>query len=174
MRFVLGILTALAVLIGVPGIASAAPQDVHVVTYDAGRSAEFRQAVDQGAQIWNDSVKNVRFEPANGGSADVVVLADDGWPRTQPDDLGKGTVWMGREAVNEGHDVTRIAAHELGHILGLPDHRTGDCAELMSGASAGPSCKKAKPNAQEIAQVEQNFAGGARLQPRLVREVALR
>ncbi|MEK8105894.1 snapalysin family zinc-dependent metalloprotease [Micromonospora sp. M12] len=43
---------------------------------------------------------------------------------------------MGRTAVNQGYDRTRIATHEVGHILGLPDRRTGLCTDLMSGSSA--------------------------------------
>ncbi|QUH00521.1 snapalysin family zinc-dependent metalloprotease [Saccharopolyspora erythraea] len=172
-RPVASVLLAFAVLLGFPLSASAAaPQNVHVVTYDAGGAQEFVDAVNQGAQVWNDNVKNVRLEPANGGAADLTVLADDGWPRAQVEGLGQGTIWMGRQAVNEGHDVIRIAAHEIGHILGLPDNRTGVCADLMSGASAGPDCDNAKPNPDEIAEVEQNFAGGAVIPRRLYLETA--
>lgn len=154
-----GLALALLVLVGAPlPSALAAADNVRVVTYDASRAEEFQDAVDQGAQVWNDHVTNVRFEPAEGTDADLVVLADDGWPRAQPDGLGAGTVWMGRQAMDEGHDVLRVAAHELGHILGLPDRRTGVCGELMSGASAGTDCANSTPNAVEIDEVEQNFA----------------
>ncbi|MER5393519.1 snapalysin family zinc-dependent metalloprotease [Saccharopolyspora sp. NPDC002686] len=173
LRPVVGLFIAFLLALGVPVVASAAPENVRVVTYDAGQSAEFRDAVDAGAKVWNDNVQNVKFEPANGGAADVVVLADDGWPRTEMRGLGEGTVWMGRQAVNEGHDTIRIAAHELGHILGLPDNRTGVCEDLMSGASAGPTCTNSKPNPDEIAEVERNFADGVRLAPRLFTEDVL-
>ncbi|GAA2821011.1 snapalysin family zinc-dependent metalloprotease [Saccharopolyspora taberi] len=159
-RAVLGALMAFAVLLGLPLQAGAAPQAAEVVTYDASGAQEFVDVVNQGAEVWNQRVKNVQFQPANGGPADLTVLADDGWPRAQVDGLGRGTVWMGRQAVDEGHDTLRIAAHELGHILGLPDRRTGICEELMSGASAGTSCKNPNPNDAEIAEVEQNFAQG--------------
>ncbi|WP_433238136.1 snapalysin family zinc-dependent metalloprotease [Streptosporangium sp. CA-135522] len=132
---------------------------VRVLRYDAGRAAEFRSAVDQAAQIWNSGVTNVRL--VAGSPADFVVLADNGWPRTQPTSLGRGTVWMGRQATAEGHNPLRIAAHEIGHILGLPDRRTGRCTDLMSGASAGVSCTNPYPNAAEKAEVERNFAGFA-------------
>lgn len=150
---------ALLTLVGPPA-AAAEPESApapEVVTYDASGSAEFRDVVDQAADIWNDSVDNVTLKPA-GVDADVVVLADDGWPRAQPTGLGSGTIWMGRRAVREGHDATRIAAHEFGHIYGLPDRRTGECSDLMSGHSAGTSCTNARPNQQEIAEVESNFA----------------
>ncbi|KAA5828805.1 snapalysin family zinc-dependent metalloprotease [Saccharopolyspora hirsuta] len=173
LRPVFGVLIAFLLALGVPVVATAAPENVRVVTYDASQAAEFRDAVDAGAQVWNDNVQNVRFEPASGGAADVVVLADDGWPRAEVIGLGQGRVWMGRQAVNEGHDTVRIAAHELGHILGLPDNRTGVCEDLMSGASAGPQCKNSKPNPEEIAEVERNFAEGVRIAPRLYREGVL-
>jgi snapalysin len=66
---------------------------------------------------------------------------------------------MGRQAVAQGHSPARIAAHELGHILGLPDRRTGLCTDLMSGSSAPPSCRNAFPNAAEAAEVNRLFAG---------------
>ena len=173
-RAVLGALVAFVVLLGFPLQAGAASQQqaAQVVTYDASGAQEFVDAVNQGAQIWNESVKNVRFEPANGGQADLTVLADDGWPRAQPDGLGAGTIWMGRQAVNEGHDTLRIAAHEMGHILGLPDRRTGVCEELMSGHSAGTECKNPRPNAAEIAEVEQNFGQGVVLPRRMYLDTA--
>jgi snapalysin len=67
---------------------------------------------------------------------------------------------MGRQAVSDGFDPTRIVAHELGHILGLPDRRTGLCSDLMSGHSAPTSCRNAKPSPKEIAEVERNFGNG--------------
>ncbi|MFD0687937.1 snapalysin family zinc-dependent metalloprotease [Actinomadura fibrosa] len=155
-----GALTAAPPASAAPAKAASAPAPlaVRTVRYDASRAAEFRTAVDQGAQIWNARVHNVQF--VAGTPADVVVYTDNGWPRTQPAGLGRGTVWMGRQAVQEGHYTVRIAAHELGHILGLPDRRTGLCTDLMSGASAGTSCRNPNPNAAEIAQVERNFANG--------------
>lgn len=174
LRPVVGLLIAFLLALGLPVVASAAPEaNVRVVTYDASQAAEFRDVVDAGAQVWNDHVQNVRFEPATGGAADVVVLADDGWPRAEVTGLGQGRVWMGRQAVNEGHDTLRIASHELGHILGLPDNRTGVCEDLMSGASAGPACKNPNPNAEEIAEVERNFADGVVLAPQVFTEDVL-
>jgi hypothetical protein len=158
LRVCVALLLGLAFLAGTGVSASAAPLAVRTIRYDASSAAEFRSAVDEGARIWNEHVSNVRF--VAGTPADVVVTADDGWPRTQPAGLGRGTVWMGRQAVQEGHYPVRIAAHELGHILGLPDRRTGLCTDLMSGASAGTSCRNPNPNAAEIAEVERNFQNG--------------
>ena len=139
---------------GVPASADA----VRTIRYDASRAAEFRGAVDEGARIWNAHAANVRLVP--GSPADVVVVADNGWPRARVTGLGRGTIWMGRQAVQDGHYTVRIASHEFGHILGLPDRRTGRCTDLMSGASAGTSCRNPNPNAAEVAEVDRNFRNG--------------
>jgi snapalysin len=131
-----------------------------VLYYDASQAQEFKSVVQQGAAIWNADVVNVRLEPVSSGhTANIRVYADDGWPRTYTSSLGSGYWYMGREAVNEGYYPPRIAAHEFGHILGLPDNRTGLCSDLMSGSSAPTSCTNAHPSAAEKARVERNFAG---------------
>ncbi|CAM5569718.1 snapalysin family zinc-dependent metalloprotease [Streptomyces coeruleorubidus] len=136
----------------------AAPLAPRVLTYDAGGSAEFRSAVDRGAAIWNESVDAVELRPAAAGQrANIRVLADNGWPRALPTTLGNGTVYIGRQAVDQGYNTVRISAHELGHILGLPDRKPGPCSSLMSGSSAGTACTNPYPNAAEKAEVEGNF-----------------
>ncbi|MEV7140630.1 snapalysin family zinc-dependent metalloprotease [Streptomyces tauricus] len=149
------------------GQAVAAPDPVadhtaaaRVLTYDASGSAEFRTAVDRGAAIWNESVDAVELQPAASGQrANIRVLADNGWPRAQTTSLGNGTVYIGRQAVDQGYNTIRISAHELGHILGLPDRKPGPCSSLMSGSSAGTACTNPYPNAAEQAEVEGNFGG---------------
>lgn len=142
--------------------AGTAPRQVavDVLTYDASRAGEFKAAVDRGAAIWNESVESVELRPAGSGeSADVRIVADDGWPRSVPSPQGGGTVYLGREAMDQGYYAIRVAAHELGHMLGLPDRKPGPCSDLMSGASAGLSCTNPYPSAAEKAQVERNFEG---------------
>ncbi|MEV4865063.1 snapalysin family zinc-dependent metalloprotease [Streptomyces ossamyceticus] len=140
--------------------AADAPAAARVLTYDASGSAEFRSAVDRGAAIWNESVDAVELRPAaTGQRANIRVVADNGWPRALTTSLGNGTVYMGRQAVDQGYNTIRISAHELGHILGLPDRKPGPCSSLMSGSSAGTACTNPYPNAAEKAEVEGNFGG---------------
>ncbi|WP_031509672.1 snapalysin family zinc-dependent metalloprotease [Streptomyces megasporus] len=170
-----GLTAALAVTLALAGgQATAAPSLTEdralaprVLTYDASASAEFKAAVDRGAAIWNESVDGVELRPAAAGQrANIRVLADNGWPRALTTSLGNGTVYIGRQAVSQGYDTIRISAHELGHILGLPDRKPGPCSSLMSGSSAGTACKNPYPNTAEKAEVERKF-GGALLQPAL-------
>ncbi|MEE1940090.1 snapalysin family zinc-dependent metalloprotease [Streptomyces sp. TRM 70361] len=169
-RVLVAALAAAFALVG--GQAAAAPAPVgdralapRVLTYDASASAEFRAAVDRGAAIWNQSVESVELRPARAGQrADIRILADNGWPRAMTTALGRGVVYMGRQAVDQGYDTVRISAHELGHILGLPDRKPGPCSSLMSGSSAGTACTNPYPNAAEKAEVEDNF-GGALVRP---------
>lgn len=133
--------------------------------YDDSQAAEFKDAVVAGANVWNANVQNVHLvEAAPGQSAEITILAFDGWPQSELGPIrpgGHGTVWYGREAVNEGYDLTRIAAHELGHSLGLDDNKPGPCSSLMSGSTGGVDCKNSTPNAEEIAGVEANYGGFA-------------
>jgi snapalysin len=160
-----------AVLGVTSGAASAHPAPkaaaaVVTLTYDASRAGQWAGAITRGAQNWNAAVHNVRLQPASSpGSANFVYVATSGWPQTT---LGpivpggrRGQVQLGQEAADEGYDMTRIAAHETGHILGLPDDYTGPCSELMSGHGPGTACVNAKPNAAEVAQVDRDYAGGA-------------
>lgn len=150
-------------LAGAPA-AQAQPQTLaaRVLYYNASGAAEFVSAVNQGAANWNASVTNVQLRPVpSGGRANITITADNGWPRAQTTSLGNGRIWIGREAVNQGYYVPRITTHEFGHILGLPDRRTGLCADLMSGSSAPVSCKNDRPNATEARTVNNLFAGSA-------------
>jgi snapalysin len=151
----------------VAGTAPQAAADVHAavvtITYSDARAGEFVNAVAQGVAIWNASVTNVRIVKAAAGQrADVQVIADDGWPRATLGPVrpgGSGTVWMGRQAVDQGYSVVRIASHEFGHILGLPDRKPGPCTSLMSGSSAGVSCTNPNPNLTERSRVQSLYAG---------------
>jgi snapalysin len=142
-----------------PAAAAPSTNAARILYYDASRAAEFVNVVHQGANNWNSRVTNVQLRPVTAGvRANITVIADNGWPRAITTSLGNGRWYMGRVAVNDGHSPPRIAAHEFGHLLGLPDRRTGLCTDLMSGASAGTSCRNAFPSATEASRVNANFA----------------
>jgi snapalysin len=152
-------------LLGLPALsasaAPAAPRAVTTVYYDNEAGSAWSSAVTQAVANWNAAENNVQFAAGDSSDSTVTINASSGWPETEPDSPGAGTVYLGEEAVSEGYDRTRITAHELGHILGLPDNYNGDCSILMSGHSAGTACTNAKPGPDEAAQVDQIFAGNA-------------
>lgn len=149
---------ALLTMVALLAWATPAHAAARVLYYDASQAQEFVAVVNQGAQIWNSKVTNVRLEPVPAGrTPNIRVYADNGWPRTYSSSLGNGYWYMGREAVNDGYYPPRIAAHEFGHILGLPDRRTGLCTDLMSGSSAPVSCTNANPSSTEAATVNRLF-----------------
>ncbi|WIM93760.1 snapalysin family zinc-dependent metalloprotease [Actinoplanes oblitus] len=151
-------IAAALVLVFALGWATPAQAAARVLYYDASQAQEFVAVVNQGAQIWNSRVTNVRLEPVPAGrTPNIRVYADNGWPRTYTTSLGNGRWYMGREAVDDGYYPPRIAAHEFGHILGLPDRRTGLCGDLMSGSSAPVSCTNANPSSTEAATVNRLF-----------------
>ncbi len=162
LRLVLGALFTTLALAGTalvsPASAAPAPPSAlaRTVYYSAsGYSAE----ADQAAQIWNSRVPNLRM--VRGGSATIRIYATTGGgSRAYPCGLGCATIYIDSRDVAAGHSSLRIVAHEMGHGLGLPDTYNGICSYLMSGGSAGTSCRNPYPNAQEANRVNQLFAGG--------------
>ncbi|HWH00659.1 MAG TPA: snapalysin family zinc-dependent metalloprotease [Pilimelia sp.] len=160
----LALVMALAGAVATASAASAAPAApaapaaaVRVIYYDASRAGEFVNTVHQAAAIWNERVPNIRLQA--GSPASIVAYVDNGWPRAYPGALGSGRFYMGRQATNQGHYALRVATHEIGHLLGLPDRRTGLCSDLMSGSSAPASCRNAYPSSREAAEVQRLFGG---------------
>lgn len=169
-RAILGLLAGTVLVLplvgGVPATAETAAPTIQAVTitYDDSQAAEFKSVVAQGVAIWNSKAPNVRIvKAAIGQRINVRVIADNNWPRATLGPVrpsGSGTVFMGRLAVQQGHNPLRIASHEFGHILGLPDRKPGPCSSLMSGSSAGTSCTNPNPNATEVAEVQRNYSFG--------------
>ncbi len=133
---------------------------VTTLHYNTSDAAGLVSEINQAARNWNNAVSDVRL--SSGGSATIVFHeTDDGQGSyTTTDGHGHGDIYIDDQQIAQGFDPTRIAAHELGHNLGLPDDYTGPCSEVMSGHGPGTSCKNAIPDAAEAATVEQNFAGG--------------
>ncbi|WP_405504471.1 snapalysin family zinc-dependent metalloprotease [Streptomyces anulatus] len=142
---------------------------VVTLRYDDSRAGGWEAEIAAGVASWNSNVDNVKLvEAAPGTRAEIQIVATSGWPQATLGPVrpgGQVRVELGSQAVTQGHDKTRIAAHEIGHSLGLPDTKPGPCSQLMSGSSAGISCKNALPNAAEQSRVESAYAGG--LAPRV-------
>ncbi|GLZ43046.1 snapalysin family zinc-dependent metalloprotease [Actinokineospora sp. NBRC 105648] len=134
----------------------AAPAAARTVYYSA---SSYSSQADQAAQIWNSRVPNLRL--VRGGSATIRISATTGGgSRAYPCGLGCATIYIDTRDVAAGNDALRIVAHEMGHGLGLPDNYNGVCSYLMSGGSAGTSCRNPYPNSGESSRVNQLFAGG--------------
>ncbi|MFF5757214.1 snapalysin family zinc-dependent metalloprotease [Streptomyces longwoodensis] len=168
--------SAAALVLGMAGTATAAPApapapastaptaQAAVVTlrYDDSRAAGWESAIAAGVASWNANVSSVRLvEAAPGSAAEIVIVATTGWPQATLGPVRPGRqvrVELGSQAVDQGYNKTRIAAHELGHSLGLPDTKPGPCSQLMSGSSAGTACTNATPNTTERSRVQSTYA----------------
>ncbi|GGS67719.1 snapalysin family zinc-dependent metalloprotease [Streptomyces griseoviridis] len=144
------------------GDSSAARAAAVTLRYDDSRAAGWEAAIAAGVASWNANVSNVRLvEAAPGAAAEIVIVATTGWPQATLGPVRPGRqvrVELGSQAVDQGYNKTRIAAHELGHSLGLPDTKPGPCSQLMSGSSAGTACTNATPNATERSRVQSAYA----------------
>ncbi|MFR9798133.1 snapalysin [Streptomyces sp. MS06] len=129
------------------------------VVYDASNAPSFSAEIARSAQIWNSSVSNVRL--VQGYNADFAYYEgnDSRGSYASTDGHGRGYIFLDYRQ-NQQYDSTRVAAHETGHVLGLPDDYSGPCSELMSGGGPGPSCTNPYPDANERASVNRMWAYG--------------
>ncbi|MFD8301710.1 snapalysin [Streptomyces sp. NPDC059690] len=152
-----------AVLKSVAEKRAAHPDSAAAVTvvYDASRAPTFSAQISRSAQIWNSAVSNVKLQSGSSSNADFSYREgnDSRGSYASTDGHGSGYVFLDY-AQNRQYDSTRVTAHETGHVLGLPDHYSGPCSELMSGGGPGPSCTNSQPNANERARVNQLWANG--------------
>jgi snapalysin len=161
----------LTAVVSAPSAAAAEIQATSL-TFDITRISREadRVSIRSAADVWNRSVSNVQLKEATSGQRVNIRIQDDsGWPRATLGPVrpaGTVTIWMGRQAIDgpNGYNVVRIAAHEMGHSLGLPDIKPGPCSSLMSGSTAGTSCTNPNPNASEKARVQSNYAGTLKTQ----------
>ncbi|MFF7455056.1 snapalysin [Kitasatospora sp. NPDC008115] len=122
------------------------------VTYDASSAPTFRNQIAQSAQIWNSSVTNVQLRSGTAADFRYYEGNDSRGSYASTDGHGRGYIFLDY-AQNRQYNSLRVTAHETGHVLGLPDHYSGPCSELMSGGGPGTSCTNPNPNATERSRV---------------------
>ncbi|WAZ22971.1 snapalysin [Streptomyces cinnabarinus] len=150
-----------AVLESVAEKRAANPSSTAAVTvvYDASRAPTFSAQIARSTQIWNSSVSNVRLQQGSNADFRYYEGNDSRGSYASTDGHGRGYIFLDYRQ-NQQYDSTRVTSHETGHVLGLPDHYSGPCSELMSGGGPGTSCRNANPNANERARVNQLWANG--------------
>ncbi|WP_330332555.1 snapalysin [Streptomyces sp. NBC_00536] len=130
------------------------------VTYNTRNAPSFRSQISRSTQIWNSSVSNVKLqEVSSGGNFAYYEGNDSRGSYASTDGHGRGYIFLDY-AQNQQYNSTRVTAHETGHVLGLPDHYSGPCSELMSGGGPGTSCQNTQPNSAERSRVNQLWANG--------------
>ncbi|MFJ1897913.1 snapalysin [Streptomyces sp. NPDC088115] len=129
------------------------------IVYSTANAPSFRTQIANSAQIWNSSVSNVRLQ--EGSNADFTYYEgnDPSGSYASTDGHGNGYIFLDY-AQNQQYNSTRVTTHETGHVLGLPDHYSGPCSELMSGGGPGPSCTNPYPNTNERNQVNYLWQNG--------------
>ncbi|MGW7264271.1 snapalysin [Streptomyces sp. NPDC054842] len=136
-----------------PGAASV------TVIYNASSAPTFATQIARSASIWNSSVSNVKLQSGSNADFRYYEGNDSRGSYASTDGHGSGYIFLDY-AQNRQYNSTRVTAHETGHVLGLPDHYSGPCSELMSGGGPGTSCTNAYPNATERSRVNQLWANG--------------
>ncbi|WP_327285359.1 snapalysin [Streptomyces sp. NBC_01205] len=130
------------------------------VTYNTRNAPSFRSQISRSAQIWNGSVSNVKLqEVSSGGNFSYYEGNDSRGSYASTDGHGRGYIFLDYQQ-NQQYNSIRVTAHETGHVLGLPDHYSGPCSELMSGGGPGTSCTNAYPNGTERSRVDQLWRNG--------------
>ncbi|WP_066955112.1 snapalysin [Streptomyces lushanensis] len=129
------------------------------VVYNASGAPSFAGQIASSTSIWNSAVSNVKLQA--GSNADFTYREgnDSRGSYASTDGHGRGYIFLDYRQ-NQQYNSTRVTAHETGHVLGLPDHYSGPCSELMSGGGPGTSCQNAQPNAAERARVNQLWVNG--------------
>ena len=128
------------------------------VTY-AVDAPTFASQIASSTSIWNSSVSNVTLTEGSNYDFYYTEGNDSRGSYASTDGHGSGYIFLDYAQAQQ-YDPLRITAHETGHVLGLPDHYSGLCSELMSGGGPGPSCTNPNPDATERSRVDSLWANG--------------
>ncbi|MFG3257089.1 snapalysin [Streptomyces sp. NPDC048172] len=129
------------------------------VNYSASGAPTFRNQIANSTAVWNSSVRNVQLREGGNASFSYREGNDPRGSYAQTDGHGRGYIFLDYRQ-NQQYSSNRVVAHETGHVLGLPDHYSGPCSELMSGGGPGTSCRNDRPNATERARVDRLWQNG--------------
>ncbi|MFE2033182.1 snapalysin [Streptomyces scopuliridis] len=129
------------------------------VVYNASNAPTFAGQIASSTSIWNSAVSNVKLQAGSNADFTYYEGNDSRGSYASTDGHGSGYIFLDYRQ-NQQYNSTRVTAHETGHVLGLPDHYSGPCSELMSGGGPGTSCQNAQPNAAERSRVNTLWANG--------------
>ncbi|MDF8265653.1 snapalysin family zinc-dependent metalloprotease [Luteipulveratus flavus] len=130
------------------------------VYFSTANAPTYRSLIRQGASVWNSSVTNVRLvEDSSRATLRYYEGNDSRGSYASTNGHGSGYILIDYTQARQYYTL-RIITHETGHVLGLPDHYSGPCSELMSGGGPGPSCTNVYPNSTERSKVNSLWRNG--------------
>ncbi len=148
--------------------------DGRVISY-YNAAPEHDWAVEQGVRAWNESGADVKYAAASREEAELIIEAKgqglNGHARTTHRGDGvqrAGDAQISLPIASEGSareqrfSIALIAAHELGHVVGL-NHEDGGCATMNAtiNASAPVRCEQPPANQWRCGLLEEDDIQGA-------------
>lgn len=124
------------------------------ITYDVTNAPRWAAVIRQAAELWNSELCNVKFQELDSTDAYLGIFEEPSG-MSHVNALRGYLMWLSDDQIRVNPwSATRVAKHEMGHILGLPDNYNGDCSLLMSGGSAGPWCTSTNATSWEINTID--------------------
>jgi snapalysin len=152
---IVGITMTMLAVVAAPASAESQVAQKRITISGGGEYASY---LPKAIKIWNEAVPNIRTKTSGHGAIHINVINSGGSNATIGH--GSGTINISKEDVNKGNYILRIMTHEMGHTLGLRDNYNKDGKILMSGGSAGTSCRNTHPSQREADRVNRSFSNG--------------